>query len=218
MPVGSIRAITFDVGGTLIEPYPSVGHVYTAAAQQHGFSVPFEQLNERFRSAWIGKRKFQHTREDWAKLVEATFGDLVPAGATAQFFDDLYERFASPAAWRVYDDVRPTLKTLKAGGMRLGIISNWDERLRPLLKELGLDQFFETIVISCEAAACKPAAAVFQTSARQLGLAPKSILHVGDNMREDVEGAKAAGLNALLLDRSAESSVGVIDSLAELLH
>ncbi len=211
-----IRAVTFDVGGTLIEPYPSVGHVYAAVAAEHGFKVSPERLSERFRSAWCAKSAFHHSREDWAKLVDQTFSDLIPDGAARKFFDHLYERFAMPKSWRVFDDVAPALSDLRERTVRLGVVSNWDERLRPLLKRLKLDEFFEMIVISCETGRCKPAAEVFEEAIRRLGLPAACILHIGDSLNEDVQGAKAAGMRAILIDRSAPPSKGVISSLAEI--
>src|SRR5213083_2836034 len=148
-----IKAVTFDVGGTLIEPWPSVGHVYTEVAERHGLHFTPDDVNQRFRAAWKAKRNFRHSRADWAALVRATFG----TGACDAFFPELYERFASAKVWRVFDDVRPALVKLKAQGMKLGIISNWDERLRPLLDQLELTPFFDVIVVSTEVGCCKPA-------------------------------------------------------------
>jgi putative hydrolase of the HAD superfamily len=211
-----IRAVTFDVGGTLIEPYPSVGHVYAAVAAEHGRVIPPEELNRRFCSAWGAKKQFRHSREDWAMLVDETFGDLVSKGATRNFFDELYQRFALPACWRVFEDVQPALDDLRSRGVRLGVISNWDERLRPLLNRLGLDEYFESIVISCEAGSCKPAAEIFKEAIRHFGFEPDSILHVGDSLSEDVKGAEASEMRALLIDRSAPASKGVISSLTQI--
>lgn len=189
-----IQAVTFDVGGTLIEPFPSVGHVYAEVAGRHGHSVSPDVLNERFRAAWKAKRNFRHSRADWAALVRATFGE---ADCDA-FFDELYNRFATPDAWRVFDDVRPALSRLKARGLKLGIISNWDERLRPLLNVLELGQFFDAIVISHEVGSCKPAPEIFREAVRRLGIPAERALHVGDSETEDVHGARAVGMKSII--------------------
>ena len=199
------RAITFDVGGTLIEPWPSVGHVYAQVAAEHGFELSPATINQRFHAAWRGRNDFKHRREDWARLVEQTFGTLVPFGATKTFFDTLYDRFAEAKSWRVFDDVWPALHSLTQRHVKLGIISNWDERLRPLLRNLALDQPLAVIVSSHEAGHMKPAPEIFSAAANQLGLAPAEMLHVGDTIAEDVEGAKAAGMQAFWLDRPRNS-------------
>ncbi len=215
-----ILAVTFDVGGTLIQCWPSVGHVYAEAASGHGFpDPPVTELNRRFAAAWRELRDFRHTREQWAALVTETFGPLVPPGACDAFFPALYERFAEPGPWRIFDDVLPVLEMLKARGLRLGIISNWDARLRPLLRLLKLDSHFETVVVSCEVDAPKPAPGIFLEAARTLGVPTENILHVGDDLESDFRGARAAGLQAAWLRRGqAQLGYGQVGSLYELLR
>jgi dihydrofolate synthase/folylpolyglutamate synthase len=198
---GGILALTFDIGGTLIEPWPSVGHVYAQIASRHGLEVPPEALNLRFAAAWRAKGGFSHTRAGWADLVDQTFAGLVETPPSRTFFPALYDAFASASAWRIHEDVLPCLGELRRRGLKLGAISNWDERLRPLLRELKLDVWFDSIVVSAEAGRPKPDPALFQRAAGELRTAPASILHVGDSLREDFEGARAAGFRSLWLRR-----------------
>src|SRR5690242_8718711 len=86
----SVRAVTFDVGGTLIQPWPSVGHVYAEVAASHGHKgLSPEILNRRFAAEWRALRNFQHTRSQWAAVVDATFGAHVQPPPSASFFDAL---------------------------------------------------------------------------------------------------------------------------------
>src|SRR2546421_1591307 len=129
-----IKAVTFDVGGTLIRPWPSVGHVYAEVASRHGCAnVAAETLNTHFATAWRAKKNFDHSRRAWLELVEATFAGLIEENSVQGFFDDVYARFAAAEAWRVFDDVHQTLQELQRRRLKVAIISNWDERLRPLL-------------------------------------------------------------------------------------
>jgi putative hydrolase of the HAD superfamily len=201
-----LQAITFDVGGTLIRPWPSVGHVYAEVAAQHGLTgIPPETLNHQFAAAWQAKRNFDHSRSGWLDLVQKTFAGSVAEDSVGGFFADLYARFGQPEAWHVFDDVFPALEMLSRRGLKLGIISNWDERLRPLLTKLTLAPWFRAIVISVEAGFTKPSREIFGQTASSLGVPPGSILHVGDSATEDVRGAQAAGLRALLLDRKGST-------------
>lgn len=210
-----IRAVTFDVGGTLIEPCPSVGHVYAEVAARHGVHADPAQLNERFAQSWRAKQNFDYSRAHWLSLVEEAFGGIAPV--SGGMFDSIYDHFKLAAPWRVYDDVLPALAELKRRALKLAIISNWDERLRPLLRELELDRHFDVIIISIEVRAHKPAPRIFEAALGQLNLPASQVLHVGDGLHEDVEGARAAGMRALLLDRSAKSDgAGVIASLSAL--
>jgi putative hydrolase of the HAD superfamily len=121
------------------------------------------------------------------------------------FFPELYERFAQAGAWRVFEDVTPTLAVLRQRGLKLGVISNWDDRLRALLNSLKLADRFDGIVVSCEVGANKPAATIFEAAAQELGVPAPSILHVGDSFELDVLGARAAGLQAVQIARGAEA-------------
>ena len=212
-----VQAVTFDVGGTLLQPWPSVGHVYTEVAMRHGHKdVRPERLNRQFAAAWRDKVHFDHSRASWLELVKKTFKGSV--ARPEEFFDELYRRFAHPTAWHVFADVRPALELLRQRGLRLGVISNWDERLRPLLEQLDLARYFEALMISVEIGFAKPAPEIFGQAAGSLRLAPRFILHVGDSFTEDVEGARSAGFENLLLDRSASRAAGesTAATLAEL--
>lgn len=213
-----IRAITFDVGGTLIEVSPSVGHVYAEVAARHGVKgLSPRLLDRRFAAAWRAARQFSHSRSDWAGLVDATFRGLTDRPPSQTFFAELYACFAAPQARRVFEDVVPTLESLAARGLKLGVISNWDERLRPLLRRLRLAQYFAAIVVSREVGCSKPACAIFEHAVQKLGLPPEAVLHVGDDQSMDLRGARAAGLSALLLNRTARvARPGQIKSLREL--
>ncbi len=206
-----IRAVTFDVGGTLIAPWPSVGGVYAQVAAQFGVEVAAEALDAQFARAWAAKKNFSHRRSEWSELVRQTFDGLTVARPSEKLFDTLYKHFATAAAWRIFDDVETCLRELKRRGLKLGIISNWDERLRPLLRDLKLDHYFDSIVISGPGGIQKPDDRIFQTAAMELKVEPAGILHIGDSASEDVAGARAAGLHALLLARG--QTRGAMNSL-----
>jgi putative hydrolase of the HAD superfamily len=212
-----IRAVTLDVGGTLIKPSPSVGHVYAEVASRHGWKkVSPEILNRRFSAAWKGLKNFNHTRDEWAALVDETFGPSEQKPSET-FFPEIYDRFAEPEAWHVFEDALPSLDALAARDINLAIVSNWDERLRPLLEKLKLNKYFQAVIISCEVAFTKPSPVIFEQAARMLGEAPEHILHVGDSAAHDVTGAKSAGFHAVLLERGRVDAGGqVIGSLMEL--
>ncbi len=213
-----IQGVTFDVGGTLIECCPSVGHIYAEVAFRHtGKSFDPALLNRRFAAAWKAASHFQHRRSDWAALVDATFLGLTDVPPSATFFPELYDVFAQPAAWHVFADVVPALTALEARGLKLGIVSNWDERLRLLLEGLGLQPRFQAVAISCEIGCGKPSVAIFNAAAAGLGLAPERILHVGDDVAKDLLGARAAGFQARLLQRRGAGRLpGALRSLDEL--
>lgn len=210
-----IRGVTFDVGGTLLRPHPSVGAVYARVAAREGWpGLEADVLDRRFRAAWTGRRGFGHSRAGWGALVDEVFDGLVPAAPTAGgLFGALYDEFARPAAWRLCEGAGEALGALAAAGFALGVVSNWDERLRPLLGALGLAGYFDVIVVSCETGFAKPSPVMFEVAARGLGLAPGSLLHVGDSPDEDVAGAQAAGFAAWRVGRAPDGD-GTLPDLA----
>ena len=213
MRLPPVRAVTFDAGGTLIEPFPSVGQIYGEMAAEFGFHCKTaDELNESFFRAWKNRQTFDYSRSHWEKLVEQTFDGPLPAG----LFDAIYGRFKEASAWRVYDDVEETVTQLRQRGYKLAVISNWDERLLNLLEVLGIAKYLDHIVLSIQVGATKPSKPIFERALRLLGATPVEALHIGDSLSEDVAGAHACGMHSLLLDRTGNSA-GAITSLRELL-
>ena len=210
-----IKAVTLDVGGTLIQPWPSVGHVYGETAARHGCRVDPAILNRRFAAAWKEMSAFSHTRQQWSDLVDRVFAGLTQPVPSESFFPEIYDAFTQPGAWRVFPDVLPALQQFRSRGLKLAVLSNWDDRLRPLLNHLQLEQYFDTLIISCEAGAAKPSPEIYQAATRALDLPAGNLLHMGDDLKCDLEGPRAAGLNALLLDRSQATGGDVVGSLTE---
>jgi putative hydrolase of the HAD superfamily len=210
-----IKAVSFDVGGTLIEPWPSVGHIYAEVASRHGLKVfSADELNTRFKTAWRARPNFSHSRNAWEELVTEVFGG--PDSTPPHCFAELYDRFAEPDAWRVYEDVLPILDLLSSREIKLAVISNWDERLRPLLHKLKLHRYFEAFAISFEVGFPKPSPVIFEHAAGKLGLPAISILHVGDSYEMDFAGATSAGFQAIQIHRRSLDASNGIHSLGEL--
>lgn len=214
-----IRAVSFDVGGTLIEPWPSVGHVYAQTAEEAGLPAPdVARVNRQFLSAWRMQEGFDYTEAAWEGLVHRTFDGILASEAVHQLFPLVFRRFAEARSWHIYTDVLPTLHALRSVGFRLAVTSNWDHRLRPTLAALGLADHFDTVTVSAEVGYHKPAPQIFQRTCRTLSLAPEHVLHVGDSQREDIEGGRQAGLPVLHVQRSPAVSAGLgsLTSLAQL--
>ncbi len=128
---------------------------------------------------------------------------FLAADGTARFrdfdayFAALWEHFARGAAWRLRPDAEPALAALRAEGRRLAIVSNFDQRLPPILRELGVHAHFEQIVLPVDCGAAKPARAIFDACLARLGVVASACVYVGDHGRLDVEAAEAAGLAAI---------------------
>src|SRR5579872_2408901 len=96
-----IRAVTFDVGGTLIAPWPSVGHVYAEIAARHGAQVSPDKLNAQFAKAWRALKQFNHGRDEWFAVVTQSFAGLTPNPPDEKLFGEIYDRFSDAEAWNI---------------------------------------------------------------------------------------------------------------------
>ena len=216
-----IQAVSFDAARTLLTVQPSVGHVYADQAALHGFKLHPDALNRSFTACWSIHRPRDgngtpfHTSEAiekdwWRMLVMDVFQRArVPQefwSTFDSFFADLYERFAHPDVWHVYEDVGPALDGLRARGIRLAVVSNWDSRLPRLLAALGLADRFEFVLTSAEAGVSKPHPGIFREAAGRLALPLEAIVHIGDSEEEDVQGARDAGIRGILLNRTGAKS------------
>ena len=210
----NIAAVTFDAGGTLIEPWPSVGEVYASVAREFGIECSAARLNAQFVNAWTTRSGFKYSRDEWHNVVRDSF--LGMSEVSQALFDAIYERFAESDAWLIYDDVIPALQKLEAMGLKLAVVSNWDERLVPLLGKLGLATYFNCIIYSAEHGVHKPDGGIFQKVAERMNVATEQILHVGDSLREDVEGAEGAGASAKRIRRSGVEHERDIQSLIQI--
>lgn len=123
------------------------------------------------------------------------------------------ETMMATIRFRAYPDAAPALAALRERGLRLVCVSNWDCSLPEVLGRCGLLELLDGVVTSAEAGARKPDPEIFTPALEIAGCAPGEALHVGDTPEEDLAGARAAGIPALLLDREGG---GAISSLADL--
>ncbi|MCL2679633.1 MAG: HAD-IA family hydrolase [Dehalococcoidia bacterium] len=117
----------------------------------------------------------------------------------------------------LFGDVLPALEALAARRIPLGVISNINSDIAPLLDSMGVLSFFSLCLTSKEAGAIKPDPAIFRLGAERMGVAPEDALYVGDQWEADVLGARGAGMQALLIDRGCcFTDVPAVDRLSSL--
>lgn len=246
------KAIFFDAGGTLVEPYLSVGEIYSEVAGKYGCKISSKEVEQKFREEWekkdhlttfrateggagfaglnhgVNERGWDHhkegehhpqEREWWYKLVWDVFETFGGIKKFDVFFDELHDLFARPQVWRVFPEVEGVLKKLKDHGFFLGIVSNWDERLIPLCERLGFGKIFDFILASGLVGSSKPHAGIFKEALRRSGVEPHEALHVGDSIKDDVQGPTRLGIRAVLLDRTGQRKfpIPTVNSLSELI-
>ena len=220
------RVVFFDAGGTLIEPRGSVGAIYQRLAASHGIPTDATQLQQNFKQAFarqpplafpVGLPADELDRRErawWRSLVADVFGPVSEQRTFDQFFAEVYDYFTRAEAWRVFADVEPALQGLRACGVRLAVISNFDSRLDQILAATGLAHYFDAVYCSTRCGAAKPDARIFEMALRAAGITAAEAWHVGDAVREDIEGASDVGIKAWLIDRDGTSGLTRLDQLA----
>ncbi len=212
MPLSSFKAVFFDVGGTLIRVHPSVGDVYAKHARAFGFSGTADELNKEFRSQWkkmggiesLGNKSGAEVEEKfWKNLVFEVFQPFGGLDRFDKYFQLIFEVFRDGANWKIYQDVIESqiFVKLKERKIILGIISNWDSRLISTLDSLELKDHFKFILPSAVVGSAKPDKKIFDEAIRLSGVEPHEACHIGDEVKTDFDGARNAGIHAILVDR-----------------
>ena len=229
----SIRVVFFDAADTLFHVQGSVAEIYLRHAIEFGFPQKPDSLvaikqsfSRAFReapppvfAATEPARIKQSERLWWFDIVHNVFYRVGMFERFDEFFDHVFHVFEDYRSWQLFPETASTLSRLKAQGLELGIISNFDSRLFTVMRGLGIADAFDTVTISSLAQAAKPAPQIFHLALEKHAVDPEEALHIGDSLREDLEGAKKAGFHAVLLDRDGrQHSEGVrtIKSLEEL--
>ncbi len=225
--------IFFDAVGTLFGVKGSVGQIYGAIAQKFNVIADCEALDRAFIQNFKTAPKIafpnvpqlevpKYEYQWWHEIAKSTFTQVGAFDLFEDFdayFSDMYSFFATPDAWYIYDDVIPALNYLQNQSIELGIISNFDSRIHPVLASLELNKFFTSVTISTEVGAAKPDPQIFQaaiskhrskTNNSKQNFCAQKFWHIGDSFKEDYEGAKNANpidnnLRGIWLDRSGNS-------------
>ena len=215
------HAVLLDALGTLVELRPPAPRLQRELARS-GFEVSEERAAAGF-GAEIGYYLSHHLDGRDPEALE----DLRDRCARALMdalelpgLDHATARRAMLAAleFAPYPDVAPALRALREAGSRLVIASNWDCSLPVWLAPLGLLELVDGVVTSADVGAAKPDPALFHRALKLAGVPATDAVHVGDSVENDVEGARAAGIRALILVRQGDPPAGVeaVRSLAEL--
>jgi putative hydrolase of the HAD superfamily len=216
--VTPIRAVLLDSLGTLVELDSPLPRLH-ASIQRLGFEVQEERVASAFGAEVAYYVEHHVEGRDQSTLAElrnrcaAVFLDEL--GIPELPLPDAREALISSLAFRAFGDAAPALRELRGRGLKLVVVSNWDCSLRGVLADAGLLDLVDDAVSSAEAGAAKPDPAPFRAGLAAAGCEPAEAVHVGDSEENDLAGARAAGIRALMLRRGGARD-GEISSLAEL--
>ena len=211
----ALKAIFFDAVGTLIHLTRTVGDHYALVGSEIGLRLDARQLDRAFYKAWNQmprRTAIDGPRPDddkgwWRDLVNLVLDQVAPSLSELDrdnFFEIAYEHFAEAGVWELYPEVADVLKKLQPY-FQLAVMSNFDARLRFILRHLGISKYFAHVFISSELGADKPDPEIFRRAVKLIDLKPTQVLHVGDDSERDWKAAAEAGLSVFELDRQRNS-------------
>jgi putative hydrolase of the HAD superfamily len=199
-----LRAVIFDVDFTLARPGPELGaEGYRKVGERHGLVLD-PALYETARRAAIESLErhpdYVHDDELWIqfteRIVEGMGGDGDGARACA---DELVRAWELHERFTLYEDALPALAELREHGVKIGLISNGSRDLEEFVAHHGLDA--DCVVGSREFGRTKPHPEIFRHALALLNVRPEDAAMIGDSYEDDIEGARALGMKAFLLDR-----------------
>jgi putative hydrolase of the HAD superfamily len=210
--------VLFDVDFTLSRPGPELGpEGYRRLGARHGLTLDPDRY-EHARLAALDDLQLhpelEHDEELWVlfteQIVRGMGGDAAGARACAAEMVAAWERHEN---FTLYDDVLPALAALREHDLKLGLVSNGQRDLEAFVAHHALD--VDVAVGSATFGRLKPHPSIFLAALARLGVDPGDAAMVGDSYADDIEGARALGMRAFLIDRD-ERHPGETDRLDDL--
>lgn len=222
---GNVEAIGFDLDGTLFDHRGSATDAVRSFLQGLGFTPTDGSVDLWFAAeeaefeAWrTGRVCFRDQRRRRLRRVFTALG--VEFEDEPQALDSLFARYLAEyrRAWRLFPDVIRVLSSCRGRGYRLGLLTNGsEEQQRDKLAVLGLAEMFDAVCISEAIGVQKPDARAFGVLARSLNVECRHCAFVGDNPDQDVAGATAVGMRAVVIERGREGAPGLATVLEAVL-
>jgi HAD superfamily hydrolase (TIGR01549 family) len=215
-----LRAVVFDVDFTLARPGPDLGpEGYERLGRRYGLDLDPARYEEA-RAAAVAEVKrhpeLDHDEEVWVLFTERIIVGMGGVGDTRGAATEMERRWVHSEHFELYDDALPVLDFLRERGILIGLLSNSSRNLDEFVAHHGLQA--DAVLTSHTHGKTKPHETIFRALLEQLGVAPEDAVMVGDTVEDDVEGALAVGMRAVLVDREDRypGFEGRLDDLREL--
>lgn len=223
----NIKAVLFDLVGTLIYVKDPVGKIYANAASSFGLHVNEKEIERAFQEIFKKKEKPIGSEIEeikwWQELVYETFKlcNIDIKDKNEKIFEVLFNEFKTKSPWRLYLDVLPVLNEIRKCKISTGIVTNFDSRVLNILNELNLSSYFDCIGYSGKVGYSKPHPKIFQYVLNKLNVVPEEVLYVGDDLELDYYPALNLNIKPILIVRKEKESqikgITVISRLSQIL-
>jgi putative hydrolase of the HAD superfamily len=215
------RAVVFDVDFTLARPGPDLGpEGYRRLAERHGLTLDPARYEEARRAAFVDLKRhpeLDHDEEIWIRFTQRIIEGMGATGDTYAAAAEMEGAWARADHFELYDDALPALDALRARGLRIGLLSNSARDLDAFVHHHGLA--VDAVLTSGVHGKTKPHETIFRRMLELLDVVACDAVMVGDTVEDDVEGAIAVGMRAVLVDRERRHpELESIDDLRALLN
>ncbi|HEY3560472.1 MAG TPA: HAD family hydrolase [Kribbella sp.] len=217
-----LRTVLFDLDGTLVD------HQLAAAAAVVAWAAEYGVVGAEVAADWAAVSEKHYRRYQLRELtfpeqrrlrVREFLGVDVSDAEADEMFESYGRRYE--AGWTVYDDVVPALRAVRAAGLGVVVLTNGNgDHQRYKLERMGLTGEIDELITGDTLPAAKPDPRAFTHSLERLGAGSDNVVMVGDSVENDIRGAQAAGIQAVLIDRAdvhAQVDVPRIRSLGQVL-
>jgi HAD superfamily hydrolase (TIGR01549 family) len=215
-----LRAVVFDVDFTLARPGPDLGpHGYRQLGLRYGLDLDPERYDKARAAAFTEVKRhpeLDHDDEIWVLFTERIIQGMGGTGNTYDAAVEMERRWSQSVHFELYDDAIPVLDALRERGLKIGLLSNSSRDLDEFVAHHRL--VADAVLTSHVHGKTKPHRTIFAAMLDRLEVAPGEAVMVGDTIEDDVEGARAAGMQAVLVDREGRypGLAGRLDDLREL--
>lgn len=224
-----VKVLSLDARDTLIKMRESPSEVYSRLSKKYGLHIKSDHIMSNFLKNYKRMSAANPcfgcndtgSKSWWTEVAASTLLNCSPDSdpiVVHQVAEALYDYYSTAGPWQlVEEDIKQTLQKIRLKGIHLVVTSNFDSRLKSLLTQFDLSDLFTMIVLSGEIGFEKPDPRIFQPIMNHFDLGiPSEILHIGDNLKNDFQGAKTFGCKALLYDPYCSSTVKSSDRISRL--
>jgi len=216
----ALRAVVFDVDFTLAKPGPDLGpEGYRSLGRRYGLELDPSRYDDARRSAIAGLERhpeLDHDEEIWVLFTERIMQGMGGRGDTRGAAVEMTAAWSEAEHFELYDDALPVLEELRGRGLKLGLLSNTARDLPAFAAHHGLPA--DALLTSHAHGKEKPHASIFERILALLEVAAEESVMVGDTLEDDIQGARAIGMQAVLVDRGQRypDAPGRLENLLDL--